>query len=567
MRKTILFILALCFVSGIIPAESSPQDKIYWGSEAVPENWNGSWPEAFLTSPEKTNFEKTASHYEILEYLTALKWNCEYMHDFNMFTSDLRRNCPVVVMANPRISSPEEAKASGKTVVYLQGGIHPGECEGKEALLMLMRDILMGEKKYLLDKLVIICCPHFNVDGTETWEITNSLPKINGTRHNAEGFDVNRDAIKLETTNMQGAYENLLNTWDPTIMLDTHRMGGARHGYAIAYSTCTVPAAHPAPRQYVTDQLFPAVRKGARENWGLEIFYHCGLDNEWPPQEFHHDRAYWTTEGKFMASGYGLRSRMAILVETSGYVSFEKKIFSQYVYASELLDYVYEHGDDMQQICRKADEEVVNQVIARASSGELTNYVEGRYESAGKVDIYAYPKLVTRYLPGTSVRRLGLPSPDQKPVLCENVDLFTKPVGIKEAAMPRGYLIPEELGFIADKLRTHNITVDVLEEPLAVSGQEYVIDELSFVRKGGYEMTELHGGFFSSERKVFPIGTFHVDMAQPLANLAFYCLEPQVGDSFAGWGLLNEYLLSLGIDRSSVVYPVYKYFKVLENHM
>lgn len=130
--------------------------------------------------------------------------------------------------------------------------------------------------------------------------------------------------------------------------------------------------------------------------------------------------------------------------------------------------------------------------------------------------------------------------------------------------MPRGYLIPAELGFIADKLRTHNIEVDVLDEPLAVSGQEYIIDELSLVRRGGYEMTELHGGFFSSERMVFPPGTFHVDMAQPLANLAFYCLEPQVGDSFAGWGLLNEYLLSLSIDRSSVVYPVYKYFKILD---
>ncbi len=554
-------ILVLC-VSLITAAPA--QDKIHWGSESVPEEWNGTWPDAFLTVPEKTGFEKTASHYQILEYLTAFKWNTEYMHDFNMLTTDLHRNVPVVVLANPRVTSPEEARASGKTVVYLQGGIHPGECEGKEALLMLMRDILMGEKTHWLDEMIIIICPHFNVDGTESWEIHNGLPKINGTRHNAQGYDINRDAIKLETTNMRGAYQNLLNTWDPVIMLDTHRMGGARHGYAIAYATCTVPAAHPGPREYVTHQLFPAVRQGARENWGLEIFYHAGLDNEWPPTEFHHDRGAWTTEGKFMVSGYGLRNRMAVLVETSGYLSFEKKIYSQYVYANELLEYVYQHGDEMQAMCRKADEDVVNQVITRAGDGNLMNYVAGRYESAGKVDVYAYPQLVTRYLPGTSVRLRGLTSPDEKPELCRNVDLFVKPAGTKEAAVPRGYLIPAELDFIAEKLRTHNITVDVLDKPMAVSGLEFVVDEVSLVRKGGYEMTELGGGFFSSERRVFPAGTYHVDMAQPLANLAFYCLEPEVGDGFAGWNLLNEHLLSRGVGEHSVVYPIYKYFKVLE---
>ena len=149
----------------------------------------------------------------------------------------------MVVMANPRITSARQAKASGKTIIYLQGAIHPDESEGKDALLILMREILLGGKKYWLDKLIILCCPNFNVDGTESWAVQDRIPQLAGIRQNARGFDINRDAIKLETTNMQQAYRRVFNTWDPTIILDTHRMGRARHGYAIGYATSTVPAA------------------------------------------------------------------------------------------------------------------------------------------------------------------------------------------------------------------------------------------------------------------------------------------------------------------------------------
>ena len=279
------------------------------------------------------------------------------------------------------------------------------------------------------------------MDGGETLSVADGLPKLSGIRQNAKGYDVNRDAIKLETTNMQGAYRSLFNRWDPIIILDTHRMGGARHGYAIVHAASNVPTAHPGPRGYVTNQIFPALRKGARENGGIEIHFHAGLDRGWPPKVFSHDNAIWSVEGKFMVSGYGLRNRLSILVETPGYVSFEKKIYAQYVYASELLEYSAAHAKEMQDICRQADEETVNNVLTKAESGELKNYVDGRYESYGKFDILAYEKLEFSTIPGTSVLQLGLRVFNQKPELCSGVELVTKPVGTKQATVPRGYLL------------------------------------------------------------------------------------------------------------------------------
>ena len=77
-------------------------------------------------------------------------------------------------------------------------------------------------------------------------------------------------------------------------------------------------------------------------------------------------------------------------------------------------------------------------------------------------------------------------------------------------------------------------------------------------------MVKLEGGFAASPLKEFPAGTFRVDMAQPLANLAFYCLEPQAADGFVGWGVFEDWFNSVGADKRSVVYPVYKYFKIIE---
>lgn len=153
------YILCL-LLTGIV---YSQEKKIYWGSD-VPTGWNSTWPEKFQTPAEKSDYTKTASNDEILEFISMLKWNSENIYVYNMFVSDLGRNCPVIVMVNPRITSARQTRGSGKTIIYLQGAIHPDESEGKDALLILMREILLGGKKYWLDKLIILCCPNFNVD-------------------------------------------------------------------------------------------------------------------------------------------------------------------------------------------------------------------------------------------------------------------------------------------------------------------------------------------------------------------------------------------------------------------
>ncbi len=401
-------------------------------------------------------------------------------------------------------------------------------------------------------------------------------------RRNALGINLNRDAVKLESLEVNGLYETVFNPWDPVLIYDGHGISGW-YEYAIVYTTSTVPAAHPAPRGYVWDTLFPAIRETTRKNYGLEVFTHCDLtptyegvyynftEENTPPTVYSMENGMWTTEAKFVAAAYGLRSRMSILAETgsrAGNPNYEKRVYVHYALVSEILDYSAKHGKEMVEICRKADEEVVNNVLTQAESGELKNFVDGKYESYGKIDVPAYSRKYSeagqRMIPGTSVVD-GIPAGELPPPdLVYTVDYLAKPVGTKEATVPRGYLIPADMAFIAEKLETHNVKVEVLDEPIKVTGEQFVIDKLVAAPRGGFDMIMLEGGFAASEVKEFPAGTFHVDMAQPAANTAFYCLEPEAKDGFVGWGVLTDYLRSIGIDQRSIVYPVYKYFKILE---
>ena len=202
---------------------------------------------------------------------------------------------------------------------------------------------------------------------------------------------------------------------------------------------------------------------------------------------------------------------------------------------------------------KAADDDTVAKVLAGAESGQLRNFLDGEYKSNGKIDVLGYPRNVSEYLPGTSVVGTKPGTAEGPPEVVHGIDDLTLPVGTRDATVPRGYLIPAEFSDIAAKLRTHNIAVRVLDKPMRVEGEPFAIEKMHKVRSAGYEMTVLDGRFLPIERREFPAGSFLVDMAQPMANAAFYYLEPQARDGFVGWGVLDDKL------KGATVYPIFKY--------
>lgn len=197
-------------------------------------------------------------------------------------------------------------------------------------------------------------------------------------------------------------------------------------------------------------------------------------------------------------------------------------------------------------------------VLAGAEAGTLTNFLDGEYRSAGTIDLLAYPTNEPMYKPGTSLLGTRPGTASGPPEVVRGVDDLTKPVGTRTATVPRAYVLPPALGAVAAKLRAHNIAVTTLAAPATLRGEQFTVDRMYAVRRSGYDMTTLDGSFSPLISREFPAGSFVVDMAQPMANAAFYFLEPQARDGFVGWGVMDEALRALGAAGRSVVYPVFK---------
>lgn len=556
-------LVALCLIALLAGSTQAHQVKIYWADE-VPKGWTGVWPAELQTVAERTKYTRTVSTLQLHEWIAALKLKSEFVHVVNMFTSPMRKVAPAIVIGNPRITSAQQAKQSGKPVVFLLGNIHPPESEAAEALMMVARDLAMGKHPAVLQNLIVMIAPVYNVDGTDTFvtqdgSLGSETPHIQGIRENSQGLDLNRDAVKLATVEGNGLARTL-NTWDPLLFLDGHLMSRVNHGYANTYGTTTVPAAAAGPRDYMHDTLFPAVREMTRKNFGLEVFSHAlATPNTFPPQAWSHDRAAWTVEAKFVVNDYGLRNRFAIITETPGQPTFERRIYAQYAYFTALLDYVAAHAKEMQAVVKAADDKTVADVLAGSEAGTLKNFLDGEYQSAGKIDVLAYRTNEPAYKPGTSLMSTKPGTASGAPEVVHNVDDLTKPVGTRTAWVPRGYLMPANMADVADKLRAHNIKVTVLDKTMRVEGEQFLIDKMRKVRSAGYDMTTLDGAFEKVAAREFPAGSFYVDMAQPMANAAFYYLEPQARDGFVGWWVLDEHLKSIGAgDKPGVVYPIFK---------
>jgi hypothetical protein len=189
--------------------------------------------------PERTNFEETSRLEDVTAFLTALSAKSPLVRVLTFGTTEQGRSMPLVTLSNPAVSQPSE-KPAGRPVVFLLANIHGGEVEGKEAVQVLMRRLTSGDLRPLLDRMVVLIAPIYNIDGNEAIDVNNRTqqhgPVVGvGRRENAKGLDLNRDYMKLESPEAR-ALAAAFTAWDPHLMVDLHTTNGSYHGYHLTQS-------------------------------------------------------------------------------------------------------------------------------------------------------------------------------------------------------------------------------------------------------------------------------------------------------------------------------------------
>ena len=523
---------------------------------------NAQWHTTHITKAEKTNYQETSTYADVMKVIHAIMERNDLVHLEHMGTSKEGKQIPLVIMANPKIKTPRQAVDSGKPVIYVQGNIHAGEVEGKEVLQILMREILLGDKKYLLDNQIILFAPIYNTDSNDQMEeglrpSQEDSPLKTGVRPNSQGWDLNRDGIKMEAIETQALMQNVILKWDPALFVDLHTTNGTWHGYSLTWAPSYHSAGEKAPYDFTWDQLLPEVSKKVETKYDIHLgpYGWYRVDKEgWPIQSIftynHHPR--------YLVNQFGLRNRMAILSESFAHERFYQRINATRAFVSEILEFSNENGQKIITINRQAEENAIR--LVQEHAGKIKKGVRFKMvpleKPIQKYRTYDYTAFTnekgkTEYVRSPNIIELS------------NVTNNSRFEPTVESTLPKGYLIPASMKFIADHLRKHGVIVKELEKSRKATGEIFMVKNMNKNTRAfeKHQMVTVEGTFQFSDKK-FKKGDFWVDLAQPLANLIFYMLEPQSDDGLVTWNFFDEYFESNGLPGKKVAYPVFKYYEL-----
>jgi len=517
------------------------------------------WPTELITTPEKTNYQETSTYADVINFIKALQPKTDLMHLEYMGKSLEGKDIPVVVMADPKVSTPEEAEQSGKPVMYIQGNIHSGEVEGKEILQILMREILLGDKKYLLENQIIVFAPIYNTDSNDKMDVQvrrsqEGSPQKTGIRANSEGWDLNRDGMKMEALETNAMIQNVILKWDPEIFVDLHTTNGTWHGYSLTWAPSYHSAGERAPYDLTWNEMLPQVTQKVKEEYDVYLGPYGGysLRQGWPPKALytynHHPR--------YLVNQMGLRNKIGILSEAFAHERLYQRMNSTKAFVTEILEYTNENGKRIAQINDNANQSAIQNVLD--NSGKKKKGVRFQMvplEDTFTLRTYNYISYVTAE-GDTSYIRSG------EIIEVPDVQNYSKFEATVESTIPRGYIIPKEMKVIADHLKKQGVLVSEIKNRKEYEGEVFEITKFEKSQRQfeGHNMAMVEGEFKEST-KTANEGDFLVDMAQPLTNLIFYMLEPQSDDGLVTWNFFDEYFEKNEVNEKNVIYPVFKYYE------
>lgn len=509
------------------------------------------------TVAEATNYTATSRYANVMNFVRELQKQSPLIRVETLCRSTEGRDVPLLVIGNPVPASPFEPKNNKKAVIYIQANIHAGEVEGKEASLMLARDILQQAKPPYLDKLVILICPIFNADGNEKISPNNRRQQPGpeqgvGVRTNGQNLDLNRDSIKLESPELQGLLKNVLNRWDPLLLIDCHTTDGAYHEQTVTYAWPINPNGDAALIEFQRSKMLPAINKIMKDKYNTLGLPYGGFRDPRAPEKG------WETlepQPRYITNCIGLRNRLAILDENYVHADFKTRVLGNYNFLLATLDYCAAHADELLKMMADAD----LRTMARGAGPKPTDLFGLEY------DIKALPEPVTVLgYEMEVIQREGSPYPQMKRT--DKKKTFVIPYFAdfsfkRSVPLPAGYLIPAASTEVIQKLLQHGLLVEKLVQPATLNVESFKTKEI----KGAERLYQGHRtnmikGEYAKEQKEFPVGTIFVTAAQPLANVAAYLLEPESDDGLVVWNYFDRDLVGQ-FGGGPTGFPIYKLSK------
>ena len=516
-------------------------------------NWNGKSESliagdkhTWITPAEKSGFIYTPDYNETMQWLKNLTDDSPLFSMVTIGKSPEERNIFMIIGSSEKDITVGDLKKSSKPLLLVQAGIHSGEIDGKDAGMMLLRDIAFRNKEYLLKNVNLLFIPILNVDGHEHSSPYNRSnqrgPQNTGWRNNSQNLNLNRDYAKLDTKEIL-AVVNVINDFNPTLYLDIHVTDGADYQYDITFGGTGRQGYSPAIMEWIQNIYTPYINNYL-SNWG---HIPGPFLNTMNGRNFSQGNIEFTSDPNYSV-GYGdARHLPTVVVENHSLKPYKQRVLGTYILIEGSLKLLEKEGISVikkiqTDRSKKEDKIVLQWRVPQMDNAFSYDEFFKNSRSSGVMARIA-----------DSIEILGIRSRTLKSAITN--DYYEQWLGLPEKMkianyvmsepvtwvnQPRAYWIPPGYHNVIERLKLHGIEMEVISETKEVEVETYRINDARFesmpyeghMRVAGLTMSEIR-------KEKYPAGSVRISTNQVFSDLLILLLEPYSPASFFQWGFFS----------------------------
>jgi hypothetical protein len=542
-----IFFFILFLISAVSPAQSILPPVREWKgkSELLIAKASNPW----ITPTEKADFVTTPDYAETMSWLKKLSDASPLLSMTSIGKSPEGRDIFMIIASADKITTAAALKNSAKPLLLVQAGIHAGEIDGKEAGMMLLRDIAFGDKKHLLDAVNLLYIPILNVDGHERSSPYNRPnqrgPQNMGWRTNAENLNLNRDYAKQDTKEIRAVVQ-VINEYDPLFYMDIHVTDGADYQYDITFGGLGQQGYSQSIATWLSTKFKPRADEDLKANGHIPGPLLFAVNN----RDFSQGNILLLGEPRFSHAYGDARHMASVLVENHSLKPFKQRVLGTYVLLESTMKLLATEGKSLRESTKADKAQRTAQLPLKWRVPQMPDAVTFNAHANESNNFSVAPD---------SLDLLGIESKLVKsPVTnSEYVDWTGKAVvmripnykateGTDSISRPKAYYVPVSCTEVIERLKRQGIHMDILKQSREVMVEMYRIHDAKFQNgEGSAKPFEGHmqvSGNTSVEvhKQLFLAGSAYITTDQPLGDLVMLLLEPKSPDSYFSWGFFYQ---------------------------
>ncbi len=508
-------------------------------------------PKDFTTLFEQSQGTETPEYHQVISYYTSLTNTYDELSMFEMGVTDSGEPLHLIVFNSEGPVHLKDLKNSTKNRVLINNGIHPGESDGIDASMMMLRDLVQSDSlKKVYENTLIAVIPVYNIGGAlqrNSHTRTNQNgPKAYGFRGNARNFDLNRDFIKQDTKNA-AAFAAIFHTVNPDVFIDNHVSNGADYQYAITHLFTQHNKLGGTLGAFIEQEMRPALENSLADK-GISITPYVNVWGGTPKQgwsQFYDSPRYST--------GYTtLFNTLGMMVETHMLKPYNIRVEQTYELMTSMLDFTELHSARIKAMRSQAVEEILaKKTYPIAFSVDRTQ--PSSFEFKGYEGTMIDSKVTTG-------KRLFY---DQTKPFSDTVTYYNTFVATKEVTIPKAYILAQGWHKVIARLEANAIEYVRFEKDTTLQVTVNHIDTYK-TRSSAYEGHYLHYNTSvqkSTQTLRFRKGDVYISTAQEGVRYLLETLEAEAVDSFFNWNFFDTIL------QQKEGYSAYVFEDFAENYL